>query len=143
MNTVERGRIAAARVSASLVDQGWEIYLPAFDNGSCDLIALHDGLIQKVEIKYASRTVKSGSVEVSLRQTRHNMTGYRINHFDANLSDVLAVYFAPFDRIAFYSAAELDKRCSLTQSIKEIEAHARIVKPKAGDGICLENRRGL
>lgn len=143
MDTVEKGRVAAAKVTLSLIEQGWEVYLPAFDNGSCDLVALQGNSTLKVEIKYASRQVKSGSIEVSLRQTRHNMTGYRINHFDASSSDFLAVYFAPLNKVAFYSSIDLDERCSLTQGIKDIEAHTRIVKPKDGDGICLENRRGL
>jgi hypothetical protein len=110
--SVGKGRVAEAKVVAELVAQGVEVYLPTFGNGICDLIALCDGVLIKVETKYTAR-LRVG-YEVSLRQVRANRAQMTVKKFNAANSDVLAVYVSPIGRVAFLPAAPLDGRVSVT-----------------------------
>lgn len=110
--SVGKGRVAEAKVVAELVDQGVEVYLPTFGNGACDLVALCDGMLFKVETKYTTR-LRVG-YEVSLRQVRANRAQTTVKKFNAANSDVLAVYVAPVDRVAFLPSAPLHDRVSVT-----------------------------
>lgn len=97
---------------AELVAQGVEVYLPTFGNGACDLVALCDGELVKVETKYV--TGRRGGYEVSLRQVRANRAQMVVKKFSAAASDVLAVYVGPVDRVVFLPSAKLDGRTSIT-----------------------------
>lgn len=126
MNSVDKGRIAEAKVVASLVAQGYEVYLPTFGNGLCDLITSKDGELQRVETKYVSRTRVPGSYEVSLRQVRANRAVMTVKKFSASNADVLAVYIAPLDAVVFLAAAPLDGRASVCVSEAIVQTHGQM-----------------
>lgn len=111
--SVGKGRAAEAKVVAELVAQGIEVYLPTFGNGICDLVALSDGVLLRVETKYSGH-LRAGGYQVSLRQVRANRSQMIVKKFNAANSDVLAVYVAPLDRVTFLPSAKLDGRTSLT-----------------------------
>ena len=121
-SSVGKGRLAEAKVVAELVVQGVEVYLPTFGNGACDLVALCDGVLLRVETKY-SATVRGGGYVVSLRQVRANRSHMLVKHFTAANSDVLAVYIGPADRVAFLPSARLDGRNSLTLRESHLAAY--------------------
>jgi hypothetical protein len=123
MDTVEKGRLAMAHVKLVVVEQGWAPYLPAYDNGPCDMIVMGGGVIKRIEVKYASRLASSGSVEIALRQVRHNTKGSTVKHFDAANADSLAAYLAPFRCVVFFHAVELDGKASLTVSEELAQDH--------------------
>lgn len=107
-----------------MVVQGFEVYLPAFGKGACDLIALKDSEILRVETKYVAG--RRGSYEVTLTQVRPNLTAMRHKRFDSTKSDVLAVYIAPLDRAAFLPAAPLHDRTSISLRENMIDAYANL-----------------
>jgi hypothetical protein len=110
--SVDKGRVAEAKVVAELVAQSVEVYLPTFGNGVCDLIALCDRQLLRVETKYTARL--RGGYEVSLRSIRANRSQMVVRKFAAANSDVLAVYIEPADRVAFLPSAPLDGRVAIT-----------------------------
>ena len=110
--SVGKGRLAEAKVVAELVAQGVEVYLPIFGNGLCDLIAICDGGLIRVETKYSA--ILQGGYVAHLRQIRANRSQMLVKHFSAANSDVLAVYVAPLDRVAFLPSALLDGRSAIT-----------------------------
>lgn len=112
-----------AHVKLAVVEQGWEPYLPAYDNGPCDMIAVSRQVMRRIEVKYASGVASSGSVEIALRQVRHNTKGSTVKHFDASNADSLAAYLAPFRCVVFFHAAELDGKASLTVSEERARDH--------------------
>lgn len=116
------GRIAEAKVAAVLVSQGLEVYLPVFGNGTCDLIAIGEGRTTKVETKYV--TGRRGAYEVSLRQVRANRAEMLSKLFNSANSDVLAVYVAPLDRVAFLPSAPLHGRTTISLRESMLDEYA-------------------
>lgn len=116
MNSVEKGRVAEAKVVARLAEMGLDVFVPVFGNAFCDLVTLDPvtGYPCRIEVKYTSRVLDSGAVEVALRQVRPNRSGNTVKKFDASKSDLLAVYAFPFDGVAFISSATLDGRSSIS-----------------------------
>jgi hypothetical protein len=122
LSSVEKGRIATAEVMAVLTSRRIEVYAPVLDNGSCDLIAVGSLGVRRIEVKYASQFEDSGSVTASLRQTRHNSSGFKSKKFDATQCELLALYIAPWDAVMLFPAEQLHGASAVTCS----EAHARL-----------------
>ena len=115
MNTIEKGRLAEAKVVAQLVELGYEVYLPFGGNTSCDLIALRTGVLKRVEIKFTSDRTGPDSFEVSLRQIRPNRSGNKVKKFDATQADILAIFVVDTnDVILFEDTTSLHGRSSIT-----------------------------
>lgn len=139
MNSVEKGRVAEARVLSELVSSGHEVFVPAFGNARCDLVYLdRSGLPRRVEVKYAARIRASGSVEVHLRQIRANRSQMKVGKFQARNSDILAVYAAPFDAVAFVTATYVEGKSTI-----HLAAHqcGQGIDHPIGDGTPLEPGR--
>lgn len=55
MNTSQRGAWAEAIASAHLLQQGYEVF-QGIGNASCDILALKDGVAERVEVKAATHS---------------------------------------------------------------------------------------
>lgn len=106
MHSVEKGRVAEAKTVAVLISQRIEVFLPAFGNGTCDLIAVVNGQLVRVEVKYSS-SFEGKSYSIGLRQIRFNRSELVAKKYNANKSDVLAAYLATLDKVIFLSSISL------------------------------------
>ena len=94
-----KGRVAEAKVLAHLVENGYEVFLPFADCGSVDLLAMKDGIIQRVSVKYTSvRKNQKWNVKLS-NVSRLKDGGVNERVFNYNSCDLLAVYIGPEDRV--------------------------------------------
>lgn len=99
MSSVDQGRVGESATVAYFVKEGYEVFLPMFGNASCDLIVVKDGKISRVECKSTSVRTPSGKWIAQLRQVRSNKTSNNIKKFDANNSELLAIYIVDEDRV--------------------------------------------
>lgn len=122
MNSIEKGRLAEAKVASELVQQGMEVFVPAFGNAKCDLIALDsEGAALRIEVKYCNAHSNRGeSWEVHLRQVRHNSSVTTVKKFNSENSDMLAVYLAAVDKVMLFDAEALHGRSSLAIRFDEV-----------------------
>lgn len=112
--TIWKGRLAEAKTMASLIEQSFEVYVPAFGNGPCDLIGISpNGNVVRFETKYTSSQRRADRWDVSLKQTRPNRSSVVTKMFNALQCDVLSVYVAPLDRVLFFDASALGGRNSM------------------------------
>ena len=81
------GAISEIVVSASLLKDGWDVYRAVSPSSKCDLVAIKDGIIRRVEVKTGYRYVEMGRILTPSS--------------DHNEYDVLAAYIRLEDRI-FY-----------------------------------------
>ncbi len=114
MNTSEQGRVGEALVVAHMVGLGYDIYLPAFGNAPCDIVAMRDGQMYRVECKSIAAKNKWGSYEAQLRRVRVNTTSTKIHHFDGKSSDILAVCILPEKRVILLDAIDYDGRSTVS-----------------------------
>lgn len=59
MDNNQRGIWSESVAMATLIAQGWEVYV-GFGNTSCDLIGIKDGVINRIEVKSASPSTMPG-----------------------------------------------------------------------------------
>jgi len=91
MKSHGKGRMGELAVRKSLIAQGYKVYIPEVDNEQVDLIVEQDnGQFRRVQVKTVSKEKTGTSIEVNM--TKYQKTG-RV--------DVVAVYYAPKDMIAY------------------------------------------
>ena len=91
MHSINKGKIGELAVRKDLVQSGYNIYLPECDTAQVDLIVeTANGHMKRVQIKAVSRANKRTAIEV-------NTTKYK----NSGRVDVIAVYYAPKDIIAY------------------------------------------
>lgn len=135
MNSVAKGRVAEAQVVGVLVSEGWEVYLPTFGNGYCDLIAMRPGHLLRVETKYVSTCTPAGSYEVSLRQVRANRSVTVVKKFNSDHSDVLAVYVAPINTVVFFRSSSLHGRNTVSVNQGHLQGGRSLLELAEGAGV--------
>ncbi|HEV2355582.1 MAG TPA: group I intron-associated PD-(D/E)XK endonuclease [Puia sp.] len=145
MDSVQKGRLAEARVTVDLLNQGAEVFIPAFGNAKCDLVAVYQDQAMKIEVKHASR-YRYGSYEVSLRQIRPNRSKMITKLFNAGNSDILAVYIGPLDRVVFLLSSGFHGRTSVNLNSRLLDSltFTEVIRAHAaGAALCPENKDGL
>ena len=121
----QKGLLAEAKAIFELTKQGYEVFLPYGDCASCDLIALRDGKLSRVSVKYVSYA-PDGSFLVELRNiSRRNHGEIAIKKFDSSAVDMVIVYIQPEDRVEF-----LDPKLIAGKSCLSIRR--RVNQPGAG-----------
>lgn len=91
MHSLNKGKIGELAVRKDLVQSGYNIYLPECDSAQVDLIVeTANGHMKRVQIKAVSRVNKRTAIEV-------NTSKYK----NSGRVDVVAVYYAPKDIIAY------------------------------------------
>jgi hypothetical protein len=90
MISIHTGKIGEIAVQKDLLLQEYNIYLPVVDSGIDLIVELPSGSMQRVQVKCVTEMKKRTSIEV-------NLTKYK----NTKKIDVVAVYFAPKDIIAY------------------------------------------
>lgn len=74
MNTKERGDNAVGQAINFFINQGYEVCLPIGDKRDFDLVVEKDGVLQKVQVKYAGLYKTTSVCKVGLRITGGNQS---------------------------------------------------------------------
>ena len=90
MHSIHTGKIGEIAVQKDLLLQKYNVYLPIVDSGIDLIVELQNGGMQRVQVKCVTEMKKRTSIEVNLAKYK-----------DTNKVDVIAVYFAPKDIIAY------------------------------------------
>lgn len=110
MNRKTKGRLAEAKVIAYLIENNYETYVPFSNNSKYDVIALKDGIIKRVSIKFTSVKKPSGSWAVEMRQISRRNKHINIDKFNNTEYDLVAVYIGPKDKVILIDAARVKTR---------------------------------
>lgn len=109
-----KGDLAELKVAADLLDRGCNLSFPFGEDCDYDLIADHDGVLHRIQVKY---TESDGSI-VTLRCRSHSLTKGKIRatkYYTSAIIDWIAVYDRKTDRCYYCPAGELGSgRCSLS-----------------------------
>ncbi len=108
------GAVAEVRVTAWLLNEGWDVFTSVTGKSRFDLIAARDGLVLRVEVKSASTRTPNGGFPVSLRAIRSNRSGNHVRYLSPTDSDVVAIYLHPIETVCFFPTASLDGRNAIT-----------------------------
>jgi hypothetical protein len=82
MDRKTKGRLGEAKAIAYLIELGYEIYLPFSNNSRYDVIAVKDGEVKRISIKFTSMKKPSGSWVVEMRQIYRGNGIINIDKFD-------------------------------------------------------------
>lgn len=106
------GNIGELATQLELAKRGYEIYTPAVDNATYDLLISKEGKIFKVEVK--STTVeKAGSWVVQIKKVRSNKNVNKVTKFDNSFVDFLAVYIVPTGEVHIIEAITITTKNEL------------------------------
>lgn len=108
----KQGNLGEAAVQLELIKAGYEVYSPAFDNASSDMIVKKNGKLFMVEVKSCAST-RRGRYRVQLRKVRASKNHNRIEYFDPNKVDILGVYIVPEDRVILIPSSEITVKTEL------------------------------
>ncbi len=93
MITKQKGDLALGKAISHFLGLGYEVCLPIGDKRDYDLIVENDGVISRVQVKYAG-LYKNGQCKVGLRITGGNQSYHYAKKYHDNAFDTLYVYTA-------------------------------------------------
>ena len=97
MNTKTRGDIAVGQAISYFISKEYEVCLPIGDKRDFDFIIEKNGLLEKVQVKFAG-LYKDGACKVGLRITGGNQSFNYSRKYKDNSFHLLFVYTARGDR---------------------------------------------
>jgi hypothetical protein len=92
VNTKSKGDIAVGNAIRYYITSGCEVSLPIGDKREYDFIVEKDGLLSKVQVKYAGLYKDSNSCKVGLRITGGNQSFNYSKKYSNDSFDILFVY---------------------------------------------------
>jgi hypothetical protein len=116
MNRKTKGRLAEAKVFAYLIEHEYEVYLPFSNNSKYDAIAIKEGILKRISIKFSSVKKPSGSWIVEMRQIYRGNNVINIDKFENSTCDLIAVYLGPIDKVVIVEASMANGRSLLIKS---------------------------
>lgn len=94
MNTKMKGDLAVAQAIQYYMSNGYEVSLPIGDKRPYDIIIEIDGLLQRVQIKYAGFYTGIGQHKAALRITGGNRSSNNAKTYDKKDFDILFIFTA-------------------------------------------------
>jgi len=92
VNTKSKGDIAVGNAIRHYITSGYEVCLPIGDKRDYDLIIEKNGLLSKVQVKYAGLYSNSKTCKVGLRITGGNQSFSYSKKYDKNSFDRLFIF---------------------------------------------------
>lgn len=92
MNTKERGDLAVGQAINFFIKNKYEVCLPIGDKRDYDLVIEKDGVLQKVQVKFAGLYARGNVCKVGLRITGGNQSFLYSKKYKQNAFDLLFVY---------------------------------------------------
>jgi PD-(D/E)XK endonuclease len=102
----KKGDLAELKVAADLADRDCHLSFPYGEDCDYDLIADKDGILHRIQVKYA----ESDGRVIGVRCTSHSLTNGRVRHtkhYTAETVDWIAIYDRTSDRCYYLPASEL------------------------------------
>lgn len=109
-HTATKGNIAVARVTADLLERGWDVFTPVCGTSPFDLVAYRVGKFHRIQVKF--RTVERGTVTIQLR--RASICGGKVKMLPNTEVDWGAIYCPQTDQCYYVPAA----KCPLSLRIE-------------------------
>lgn len=106
MDKETKGRLAEAKVIAYLIENGYEVYIPFSNNSKYDILAVRDGVIKRISVKFTSVKKQSGTWKVELRQIFRGNGKINVHTFNSKQYDLIAVYIGPKDKVILVDAVK-------------------------------------
>lgn len=95
MLTKEKGDIAAGQAIQYFLSNGYEVCLPIGDKRDYDLVVEKQGILQRVQVKYAGLyPSKNNTCRVGLRITGGNQSYHYAKNYTDDAFELLFVYTA-------------------------------------------------
>lgn len=91
MNSKIKGDLAVANAIAYFMTNGYEVCLPIGDKRPYDLVIEFEGVLQRVQVKYAGFYVKDQKYKAALRTMGGNQSYYTAKKYLDNDFDLLFV----------------------------------------------------
>ena len=106
MNVNEKGVMGLLKVTTNLYSRGYTCFTPVDDYNPVDCIAMKDGVMYRLQIKY--RSSEDGTYELRSRSTVNGKN----REIDRTLLDAWAVYLADRDKVIYIPISEMNgKKC--------------------------------
>lgn len=128
MNVNEKGIIGLLKVTTDLYSKGYTCFTPVDDYNPVDCIAMKDGKLCRIQVKYRSPG-KYGSYELRSRST---VNGKNIQ-IDRNLIDMWAVYLSDKDKVVYIPINEMNGKTTIKINEAVIKKMERGLDGKAAD----------
>jgi hypothetical protein len=128
MNVNEKGIIGLLKVTTDLYSRGYTCFTPVDDYNPVDCIAMKDGKLYRLQVKYRSPG-KHGSYEIRSRST---VNGKNIQ-IDRNLIDMWAVYLSDKDKVVYIPISEMNGKTTIKINEAVIKKMERGLDGKAAD----------
>jgi len=130
MNTKIKGDIAEQAVALQALKRGWGVLMPIGDRLPYDLVFDVEGVLVKIQVKYAWFDQKRGNYVIDVRRTKTNRrqmvrANYSLGDFDFAvifLEDLEVFYVINFETFVNYGS-----------EIHFVEADKRQRKPKSSE----------
>ncbi len=117
MTTKERGDLAVGFAISHFMSHHYEVCLPIGDKRRYDLIAEKDGILSRVQVKYAGLWKQAGRCMASLRTMGGNQSFYTARKYEKVDFDVLFIhtendenYVLPWNEIEATSCLTIEDR---------------------------------
>ncbi len=109
MDRKTKGRLGEAKVVAYLIENGYEVYLPFSSNSKYDVLAIKDGVVKRISVKFTSTKKPSGTWKVEMRQISRRNNSINIDKFNYTQYDLIAVYIGPKDKVVLIDSTRATK----------------------------------
>ena len=120
MDRKTKGRLAEVKVLSYLIENNYEPFLPFSDNTKLDLIAVKDGKLNRVSVKYTATMASKTTWRVVLTQvSRRNKGTVQVDKFDSSEFDLLAVYIGPLDKVVLVDAKSFTNTAQLNLLLED------------------------
>lgn len=129
MNVNEKGVMGLLKVTTDLYSRGYTCFTPIDDYNPVDCIAMKDGKLYRLQVKYRS---SSGNTECYNIKTRRMLNRKNIQ-IDRNLIDGWAIYLANRDKVVYLSVEDMVGKKSYNITEERIELLERGPDGKAAD----------
>lgn len=101
----DKGRLAEAKAVSYLIENGYEVYIPFSGNSKYDVLAVKDGQVNRISVKYTSQLRESGNWNVTMvNVSRRNHGKVKVDSFDKTQFDLVLVYVGPLDKVVAIDA---------------------------------------
>lgn len=109
-------------VIAEFIRRDYDVFTQFSGKEPFDMAVHKEGKLYRVEVKSTSnRTKEDRGWKVQLRKSRSNLTETKINKFDPNSCDILAVFIEPVNKIVILESSNITVRSELTILDKQLE----------------------
>jgi hypothetical protein len=123
MNTKERGDRALGYAIQYYISEGYEVCLPIGDKRAYDLIIEKDGLLARVQVKFAGLYKDKQKCLVGLRITGGNQSYHYAKKYSNSDFDILFVYTESGKRFSI-PWSEVTARSEITIEHPKYQKHA-------------------